>query len=229
MAIQFPASCFLFFWYMANVIITMSNYVAWVRFQDDLFDVSLRNTYVAFVAIGMTMYAGPSSYCFVRSIMLEREGLQNERDKEQRDYLLTLAVMFVYFSSDLPLFVVQYIIVFNYGYFSIIQSLSFLLTVISFVLGSYLVWTNYMWSAAKYLQTHTYVRKLAIRRRGTALGYEPTPSITTTVQTTTQLPMSFSPLAMKSVSGEYRTAQRPPLNLFANLPQPRFSSGGELV
>lgn len=140
-----PFALFLFLWYAVDVTISLINYVVWVQFEEGLVGSTYKNVYLSFVILGMIAFLIPSAVFFFLSCM------RSASPKDTRNKLI-VALVFVYLFSDFPLFILEFIAQWEYGFHSLIQSLSFLITTVSWVAGSILVWGTYMWKISKYLE-----------------------------------------------------------------------------
>eukprot|EP01002_Notosolenus_urceolatus_P008026 NODE_3143_length_975_cov_32.232181_g2620_i0.p1 GENE.NODE_3143_length_975_cov_32.232181_g2620_i0~~NODE_3143_length_975_cov_32.232181_g2620_i0.p1 ORF type:complete len:192 (+),score=37.90 NODE_3143_length_975_cov_32.232181_g2620_i0:215-790(+) len=141
---ELPYAHFLTLWYLVDIALTIANYVSWVRFTRDLVGGALVDIYLAFTIIGTAFYFVGSATCFLWS-------LRSDNKKQMRNKII-LGVFFTWFFSDLPLFIIDFWVQLDKGFYKTLQALSFMVKAISFFLGSFALWFWWMWFTAKILQ-----------------------------------------------------------------------------
>lgn len=142
---ELPLALFFLFWYLVDTMFSLINYVVWVRYNEDMLGINCVRSYLAFVIIGSIVYFSITGVFFLWS-MKYHENKKDERNK------LIAGVVFVYFFSDFPIFIIEFYIAYYWGYHHTIQALSFMLTIVSWAFGSATVWFSYMWRMARCLQ-----------------------------------------------------------------------------
>ena len=144
---------FLMYWYGACSIFSIINYVSWVRFEEDLVGGDVTRAYLAFVLITVMVYLCASGFCFFWAARYcdqeTKEGIK------QRNKRVHQGMLFIYFLSDVPFFILDLYIVYWYGWVDVIQGISFVLKLMSWMVGTFFVWFVYMWKVSKFLHRKT--------------------------------------------------------------------------
>eukprot|EP01006_Ploeotia_vitrea_P015065 TRINITY_DN41749_c0_g1_i1.p1 TRINITY_DN41749_c0_g1~~TRINITY_DN41749_c0_g1_i1.p1 ORF type:complete len:187 (+),score=10.46 TRINITY_DN41749_c0_g1_i1:191-751(+) len=138
---------FLMVWIGLDYILAIINYAVWMRQHTDLFGAPFVRLYLAFIIVGILMYALVGFTFMFRSLKYAMVKRDQRND-------LVLGVASVYFPATLPMFVIVYNQIFFYGTFSLLQAVSFLVTCVSCGLCSTVVWFGYMWVASSWLEKH---------------------------------------------------------------------------
>jgi len=133
-------------WYIAVTHWNVANYAAWVRFNGPL----LGNTpstqlYLGFVVLSeivLWLVGGPLLFYAARY----------PKGRRHRNTYLGLAIALTWLGSDIPLFVLDVTIAYNYGLFAVVQVSALLLRGISFFAGGVVTWQMYLFYMSKILQ-----------------------------------------------------------------------------
>jgi hypothetical protein len=143
--VPFPLICL--YWHGIICALATMNYSFWVRFQDFL-PQDFKNGYIAFCIIGFIGYAvvgGPSFF-----ISYKYGATHHTRITK-----LQLGVVVMYFSSVLPLFWLEFYITYKHGILYVLDGICLGMFLISWVVGSLVVWFSYMYQVARFLQNQT--------------------------------------------------------------------------
>jgi hypothetical protein len=159
-----PHALILLYWYGLTISLAMFNYSTWVRFAADLIADDTMQTYLAFAIIGVLAYAFVGGPLFFMAY--KYSSTAKVRAKRLR---IGLAVM--YFSSTLPLFLLDLYFIWSFGVVNVLQVICFILQLVAWIFGSFAVWFIYMWQVAKYI--HIYRgggRQVALRQQAERQG-----------------------------------------------------------
>lgn len=61
----------------------------------------------------------------------------------------------MYFTSVLPMYCLQFFVVYRHGILYVLDGICFALLLISWMVGTLVVWFSYMYQVARFLQTQT--------------------------------------------------------------------------
>ena len=140
-------SVFALLWYIALTHWNLSNYVAWVRYNSDLLNSQPpTQIYLAFVVLSeviLWVLSGPLFFYTAKY----------RRGQKDRNKYLSLGLLAAYLSSDVPFFILDLVIVYYHGIYSVVQTCTLILRCISFFFGSIAVWQIYLHRMTKYLQS----------------------------------------------------------------------------
>jgi len=141
------SALFLLYWYFIEIFIS---FMAWWWFMDReraLIGDTLVDWLVAFNAIGAVVYILIGSvlmfWSYHRMHCLKRSCRRNR---------LFGGVALVFLFRDLPCFLIEFWIVWKYGWMHILQGISVMLTTFSFSISLLMVWFIWAWKAAKCLE-----------------------------------------------------------------------------
>lgn len=138
-----PLACLLYHFIL--VIITLVNYVVFVRYQDTALE--LRQAYLAFSVIGIVAYAACSAPLFVYAYKYGRTwSLRLGR------LLIGIAVMFC--CSSMPMLIIELIqlLGFDGNFKHPLDGICFILHMLAAGVGGCTSWFAYLRAAARYLQ-----------------------------------------------------------------------------
>lgn len=142
--IHVPTALIALYWYFVVQVLAIFLYATWVRFQLDLFSQDFINTYLAFAIIGMLGYAfGGGPFFFA--------AFKYSRTAKSRSLRTRIGLVVMYFTSTLPLFIMDLWIVYNNGIVNVLQGICFVIQLVSWFFGSFAVWFIYMWQVAKFV------------------------------------------------------------------------------
>eukprot|EP00756_Hemistasia_phaeocysticola_P001865 Hpha_TRINITY_DN11291_c0_g1::TRINITY_DN11291_c0_g1_i1::g.167373::m.167373 len=142
----------LMYWYGTCTVFSLSNYVSWIRYQDEQFGVNTPRAYVTFVVITLVVYISISGVCFFWAQFYCKDDREGRKKRRSRVHL---GMFFIYFLSDTPLFFLDLRIVYYHGWQEEIQGITFVLKLLSWLLGTFFVWFIYMYRATKWLHKKT--------------------------------------------------------------------------
>lgn len=139
-------SLFLLVWHAIVLTFTFFNWRYFVSEEESMVENTLPKVHLAFnivavlafVLLGSVLMFWPYRY---GAFMLPR----NRRNK------LLYGVSVSYFSHVLPLWIIELIIIWNYGWFVMIQSISFILLTMTCILETIAVWHFYIWHMSGYI------------------------------------------------------------------------------
>jgi hypothetical protein len=143
------ATLVLLHWHFLQIIISGFNWRFFISKETSLLGESIPRIHIAFATIGLILYV------FVASVVIYwpyRYG-QLMLDKHKRNRLM-FGTALVYFLHTLPLWIIEFDIVWSYGWFSVIQGVSFIFTTISWVLETLGVWYAYMWHMSSFMHNN---------------------------------------------------------------------------
>eukprot|EP01064_Diplonema_japonicum_P008178 TRINITY_DN1567_c0_g1_i3.p1 TRINITY_DN1567_c0_g1~~TRINITY_DN1567_c0_g1_i3.p1 ORF type:complete len:170 (+),score=30.87 TRINITY_DN1567_c0_g1_i3:41-511(+) len=133
----------LMYWYGVCSIFTIVNYVSWVRFNETLVGASVKQAYFAFVFLTVLVYIFVAGFCFFwAALYCDRESKEGIKQRNKRVHT---GMFFIYFFSDTPLFIIDLYIVYQSGWVDEVQGITFVLKLISWLIGTFFVWFVYMW------------------------------------------------------------------------------------
>eukprot|EP00760_Papus_ankaliazontas_P028824 PhM_4_TR4004/c0_g3_i1/m.102906 len=139
---------FLLFWWFAEIWISALCWWFFLSEEEPLLGRSLPRVHIAFNIIGGIVYIFISSvfmfwpYRYGHCMLAKR--------RRQR---ISIGVLFVYFFRDSPCWFIELYVLWTHGFVSEIQGISFMLTAITWSIGTLIVWYRYMWTMAKYFQS----------------------------------------------------------------------------
>lgn len=67
---------------------------------------------------------------------------------------LAAGMVIIYFLHVMPCWMIEFSVVWNFGWFSILQGTSFIMLTMSFIVESLLVWISYVWQMAGFMQVN---------------------------------------------------------------------------
>lgn len=145
-----PFALLFLFWHGTLCVLAIFNYSFWMRFQDDsIVESNVRDAYAAFAAIGMISYTFAAGPLFFYSY-------KYGSTKKSRAVKLRLGCGIIYFTSSLPIFILELWIGYNNRRIvHVLDGMVLVLSFMSWALGSLIVWFVYMWEVARFLQSQT--------------------------------------------------------------------------
>ena len=140
---------FLMAWHAALIIVCFFNWRFFMSAEESMLNQQLPRIYLAFSIIGTLFYVfGGSLLMFwpyrYGAFMLPK----NRRNK------MMIGVALSFFSHVLPLWIMDFSVIWLYGWFSLIQGASFILLTITWGLEMIGVWYMYTWQLSGYLDRH---------------------------------------------------------------------------
>ena len=142
-----PVTLFLIFAYSAQFLLSALNWWWFVSKERALFGASLVDAHLAFVCIGTVVFT------FLASPFLfwpYRYGRQM-KPRSIRNAIISCIVI-VFFTHDFPLWLIEFWMVWQFGWIYEVQGISIILLTITTAWGTFCVWLAYSWKLSKLLQ-----------------------------------------------------------------------------
>eukprot|EP00658_Telonema_sp_P-2_P060915 TRINITY_DN49697_c0_g1_i1.p1 TRINITY_DN49697_c0_g1~~TRINITY_DN49697_c0_g1_i1.p1 ORF type:complete len:171 (+),score=25.97 TRINITY_DN49697_c0_g1_i1:335-847(+) len=140
---------FLMIWHVAIIILCFLNWRFFMSAEESMLSQQLPRIYLGFNIIGVL------AYVFAGSLLMfwpYRYGAfmlpKNRRNK------LMMGVAVSYFSHILPIWLMEFVVIWNFGWFNLIQGASFVLLTMTWSLETLGVWYMYVWQLSGYLDRH---------------------------------------------------------------------------
>ncbi len=149
-AIQLPpVQLLLLFFYFFEYFIAIVHWWFFVEYESALFGSNVVDAHLAFNIIGSIIFFFLGSpFLFLPYYYKEQTEYKIRRNST------VFAVGLSWLFHDLPLWFIEFWIVWNFGWIHIIQGLSMILVSIAFAVGFFSVWLGFAWKMSKVLQTH---------------------------------------------------------------------------
>jgi hypothetical protein len=140
--------CMLFF-YFIEYFIDVVHWWFFIEYEQSLFGSTVVQAHLAFNIVGcIIFFVVASPFLF----MPYHYGKQMEYKIRRNSTVVAIAVSWLF--HDMPLFFIEFWIIWNFGWIHVLQGLSMLLIGIAFAVGFFAVWLGYAWKVSKVLQTH---------------------------------------------------------------------------
>ncbi len=144
-----PFQLLLLFFYFVEYFVAIVHWWFFVEFEAALFSESVVNAHLAFNILGsIAFFLIASPFLFMpyhyKDLM---------EYKARRNYTV-LCIAISWLLHDLPIWVIEFWIVWNFGWIHIVQGMSLILVSVAFISGFFAVWIGYTWKMSKLLQTH---------------------------------------------------------------------------
>jgi hypothetical protein len=137
---------FLLHWHFIQVIVCGFNWRWFISKEESMLGPDLPRFHIAFDVIGLL------SFLLVSSVLIYwpyRYGAYMLPKSRRNKMMLGLAI--IYFFHVLPLWMVEFSIVWSYGWFVLIQSVSFVFLTISWCVETVGVWYAYIWHMSGFM------------------------------------------------------------------------------
>eukprot|EP00659_Diplonema_papillatum_P008101 gene8101-12459_t len=139
-------------WYGTLIVLSLITYIAWVRPSKALSS-NTQGAYVAFLVIAMAVFFTVGSISFwwaaVKTLTVK-----------ERDGKIQLGIGSMFLASDVPFFLINLVMYFNYGFSTnLLQGMDFGLRMISFSFGFLFLWILYIQKFADYFHGRGYNRR----------------------------------------------------------------------
>ena len=138
----------LLVFYFIGCMLTIANYVAFVRYNGALYGVDLLRAYLAFAIIGTISYALFSGVAWLWA----HKYCQTDRDRIQK---IAVGVIIIFLFHDLPIFIMEWHMILSHGWRNPFQGFVYVCQWISFLLSFILSWLGYTYVASGYLHRST--------------------------------------------------------------------------
>lgn len=152
MPVQFRVprvSLFLMHWHFFLLMVTGFNWRFFVSKEESMLGSNLPRIHLAFVIMGTLIYA------FLASVfMFWPYRFGNYMLPKSRRNKLFLGAFLVYFVHVLPCWIVEFSIVWNYGWHTVIQAVSFVYLTVSWIIETLSVWYGYTWHMAGFMNAN---------------------------------------------------------------------------
>ena len=136
----------LLHWHFLQILVSGFNWRFFISKEESLLGSTVPRFHIAFCIIGLFVYA------FVASVAIYwpyRYG-QLMLTKHRRNSLM-FGTALVYFLHVLPLWIVEFNILWSYGWITIMQGVAFIFITISWIFETLGVWYAYMWHMSSFL------------------------------------------------------------------------------
>ena len=138
---------FLLHWHFFQVAICGFNWRFFISQEVSMLGENLTRFHIAFDIIGLLAFLMVSSVFIYWPYRFGAYMLP----KTRRNKLMT-GLFIIYFLHVLPLWIVEFGIIWNYGWHTLLQSVCFVFLTISWVLETLGVWYGYAWHMAGFFQ-----------------------------------------------------------------------------
>ena len=148
-AIQFPpAHLILLFFFFIEYFVAIIHWWFFVNFEQALFGEDIVDVHLAFNIIGSVIFI-----FFASPFLFMPYYYRDQMEYKIRRNSTVFAVGLSWLFHDLPLWFIEFWIVWNFGWIHLIQGLSLILISLAFAVGFFSVWLGYAWKMSKFLQT----------------------------------------------------------------------------
>lgn len=133
-------------WHFVQIVISGFNWRFFISKEESLIGPTVPRFHIAFCVIGLFVYV------FVASVLIYwpyRYG-QLMLGKHRRNRLM-LGTALVYFLHVLPLWIVEFNILWTYGWIALVQGVAFIFITISWIIETLGVWYAYMWHMSSFI------------------------------------------------------------------------------
>ena len=130
--------------YFVGTMITIANYVAYVRYNEAVYGADLVRAYLAFTIVGVSMYALLSAVCWLwaaKYVTTSSERLQK----------LAMGMLAIFVFHDLPIFSMEWHMILCCGWRNPFQGFCFVKQIMLFILSFSFGWLMYAYIAAGWL------------------------------------------------------------------------------
>jgi hypothetical protein len=143
-----PHLMFLFL-YFSEYFISALNWWWFVSYERVLFGDTLVNAHLAFTIVGCITFA-----FFGSPFMFLPYRYGNRMSPRERRNASIACVMTVFLLHDFPLWIMEFWMVWQWGWINILQGVSVLLLTFTTAVGFFGVWLGYAWKMSKLLQVY---------------------------------------------------------------------------
>jgi hypothetical protein len=140
-------SLLVLFWHPVVNALSAFNWLFFVSDETNLLGSQLSRAHIAFNVIGALTYLLISAVLIFWPYRFGAFMLGKTRRNR-----LVLGAILVYFTHILPCWMIEFSIVWNYGWFTVVQGTSFILLTMSFIVETLVVWLGYVWQMAGFMQ-----------------------------------------------------------------------------
>lgn len=140
-------SLLVLFWHPIVNALSAFNWLFFTSNEINLLGSQLPRAHIAFNVIGAMVYLVLSSVLVYWPYRYGAFMLGKSRRNR-----LSLGSILVYFAHILPCWMIEFAVIWNHGWFSILQGASFILLSMSFIVETFVVWFAYMWFMAGFMQ-----------------------------------------------------------------------------
>jgi hypothetical protein len=144
-----PIQLALLFFFFIEYVVCVVNWWFFVEFETALFGSTVVDVHLAFNIIGcIAFYLIASPFLFMPYHFKD----QMEYKVRRNSTVFALGISFLL--HDMPIWFIEFWIVWNFGWIHVIQGVSIILVSIAFAIGFFAVWLGFAWKMSKFLQTH---------------------------------------------------------------------------
>ncbi len=138
---------FVLQWHFVQIGISGFNWRFFVGNEESLLGVSTPRIHLAFCIIGLLVYL------FVASVLIywPYKYHASMLPKNRRNRLMLGSVL-VYFTHVLPIWIIEFGILWTYGWLTLMQGIAFIFITVSWIVETLGVWYGYIWYASGFLQ-----------------------------------------------------------------------------
>lgn len=129
--------------YFIATMLTIANYVAYVRYHNDIYGADFVRTYLAFTILGTATYAIISGVCWTWAA-------KYVTTSEERFQKIAIGLISIFAIHDLPIFAMDWHMVLCCGWRNGFQGFCFVKQILFFMLSFTFGWTMYTYTAAGY-------------------------------------------------------------------------------
>jgi len=138
---------FFLFWYLAEISLSILNWWFFLDVEKQLLGTTVARTHLAFNLVG-----GFSFLLIAAPLMFWTYRYGHRMLTKRRRNRFSLGVLIVYLLRDLPIWIIEFRIVWIHGFMVEIQGVSFIATTMTFLVATVVCWFKYAWRMAKYFQ-----------------------------------------------------------------------------
>eukprot|EP01063_Lacrimia_lanifica_P025324 TRINITY_DN3310_c0_g1_i1.p3 TRINITY_DN3310_c0_g1~~TRINITY_DN3310_c0_g1_i1.p3 ORF type:complete len:186 (+),score=60.85 TRINITY_DN3310_c0_g1_i1:75-632(+) len=141
------ASLFLLYWYFVSCFMS---FMAWWWFMSNeraLLGDTLVDWHVALNTLGAVLYL-----LFGSVLMFWPYRYYHQMIASSRRNRIMAGVYTIFLARDFPCWLIEFWVLWKYGWMHVIQGISVMLATISFSFGLIMCWLLYAWKLAKYLE-----------------------------------------------------------------------------
>ena len=136
----------LLHWHFLQVIISGFNWRFFISKEESLLGSGTPQAHVAFAVLGLLTFL-----LFASVLIYWPYRYGNFMLRKNRRNRLMLGSVIVYFIHVLPLWIIEFNIVWNYGWLTLMQGVAFIFLTVSWILETMGVWYAYMWHMSGFM------------------------------------------------------------------------------
>ena len=141
------ASMLMIFLYFSQFFLVILNWWWFVSLERALFGDALVNAHIAFTVFGTFIFA-----IFASPFLFWPYRYGKQMPARVRRNCVFLCLVIVFFTHDFPLWLMEFFMVWRYGWIHVLQGVSLLVLTWTTAIGLFGVWLGYTWKVSKLLQ-----------------------------------------------------------------------------